>query len=185
MISHIVGKKYFANHPACLSTSLCDSIITHAECQGFIPATLNDGSLDLNFRNCGRCITFNCFHSDVVAAISDFLPRTYRQRKLIGINHCFRILKYKAGQFFNAHYDDPIRLPIGRTELTVMIYLNENYEGGQTTFVHDTSVDEFSEQRLRQKTGDMLIFDHGILHKGEEVFNGIKYVLRTDVIYSK
>ena len=57
---------------------------------------------------------------------------------------------------------------------TFMIYLNDDYEGGQTTFNHVT---------IEPKQGTALIFQHDLEHEGKAVTQGIKYVLRTDIMY--
>ena len=57
-----------------------------------------------------------------------------------------------------------------------MIYLNEEFEGGETKF------DKFS---IIPKTGMALVFPHHLLHQGNSVVSGVKYVLRTDVMYER
>ena len=55
-----------------------------------------------------------------------------------------------------------------------MIYLNDNYVGGETTF---------NEISILPKQGKALIFQHDLEHEGSSVIQGIKYVLRTDIMY--
>jgi hypothetical protein len=55
-----------------------------------------------------------------------------------------------------------------------MIYLNDDFTGGETLFENCT---------IRPQTGMALFFIHHIRHKGETVAAGRKYVLRTDVMY--
>ena len=55
-----------------------------------------------------------------------------------------------------------------------MVYLNDNFQGGDTTFCGLRS-------RLRQ--GMFLLFLHNLYHEGSEVTQGVKYVLRYDVMY--
>ena len=57
-----------------------------------------------------------------------------------------------------------------------MIYLNEEFEGGETSFDDVT---------IRPKTGTALCFIHELKHEGCPVKNGIKYALRSDIIYKK
>jgi prolyl 4-hydroxylase len=58
-----------------------------------------------------------------------------------------------------------------------MIYLNEDFAGGETTFPE-------WDVCITPKTGMMLLFRHELLHAGEAVTRGRKYVLRSDVMYS-
>ena len=57
-----------------------------------------------------------------------------------------------------------------------MIYLNEDFEGGETAFEHTV---------VRPRLGSALLFFHAILHEGREVTRGQKYVLRSDVMYAR
>ena len=57
-----------------------------------------------------------------------------------------------------------------------MVYLNEDCEGGSTSFRLDNI-------RIQPKTGSLLIFEHRLWHQGEEVKAGSKYVLRTDIMF--
>lgn len=58
--------------------------------------------------------------------------------------------------------------------LTFMIYLNEGYTGGET---------RFESVSVAGKPGMALVFEHELLHEGAEVTAGVKYVLRSDVMY--
>jgi prolyl 4-hydroxylase len=55
-----------------------------------------------------------------------------------------------------------------------MIYLNEGYDGGETRFESLSVVG---------KLGMARVFEHELLHEGAEVASGVKYVLRSDVMY--
>jgi len=58
-----------------------------------------------------------------------------------------------------------------------MVYLNEDFTGGTTAF-HDFGVE------ATPRTGAALLFQHQLLHEGCVVRSGIKYVLRSDVMYA-
>ena len=69
---------------------------------------------------------------------------------------------------------------------TFMVYLNENFEGGTTSFTIDqSSVSTGGVVGVTPKTGIALLFHHPILHRGDPVTAGRKYVLRTDVMYGR
>ena len=55
-----------------------------------------------------------------------------------------------------------------------MIYLNDNYQGGETSF---------NDVIIKPKQGMALIFQHDVEHAGNPVTQGAKYVLRTDIMY--
>jgi predicted 2-oxoglutarate/Fe(II)-dependent dioxygenase YbiX len=65
--------------------------------------------------------------------------------------------------------------------LTVQLYLNEGFKGGETTFI-DTD-DPKHRVAFPIKTGQVLIFEHRIVHEGTAVKEGRKYTMRTDVMY--
>ena len=55
-----------------------------------------------------------------------------------------------------------------------MIYLNDNFKGGET---------RFNNLIVAPKKGSALVFYHYLEHEGAEVLQGIKYVLRTDIMF--
>jgi prolyl 4-hydroxylase len=58
---------------------------------------------------------------------------------------------------------------------TFLIYLNDDFEGGETEFQ-----DLFT---IKPKTGDLLVFYHPYKHEGKLLVSGYKYALRSDVMY--
>eukprot|EP01038_Epipyxis_sp_PR26KG_P010029 gene10029-13485_t len=121
------------------------------------------------------------------------------QWRFHSLNPCLRLCKYHPGGHFGPHYDsdfviDPLLL---RSIKTFMIYLNDDYEGGTTNFSesHNLYIDPdrniycSPEDKIYSKVkaycGDCLIFDHKILHEGEQVRSGCKYIMRTEIIYEK
>src|SRR5262249_2465416 len=105
----------------------------------------------------------------------DYVPKYVGNWSAIGVNERFRFYRYDVGQQFDWHYDGAFERSNGdRSRLTFMIYLNDNFEGGHTSFENTNVV---------PKVGLALFFIHQIRHKGQPVTNGRKYVLRTDVMY--
>lgn len=99
--------------------------------------------------------------------------------KPYGLNERLRYYRYKDGQQFKPHVDGSFKRGEGDLSLiTMLIYLNEEFEGGETTFVLDFL-------QIKPKTGMVLLFDHKLMHTGRPVTKGVKYVLRTDVMYKK
>lgn len=95
-----------------------------------------------------------------------------------GLNERFRFYRYDPGQRFAGHMDMGYCRPDASemSLVTLMIYLNDDFEGGATRFF---------EHRLQvtPEAGMGLFFVHEQLHEGSEVTRGRKYVLRTDVMY--
>ncbi|KAL9597595.1 MAG: hypothetical protein Q9219_005034 [cf. Caloplaca sp. 3 TL-2023] len=111
------------------------------------------------------------------------------------LNERMRFLKYTKGQYFRPHCDGSYVTPDGDeiSYFTLHLYLNEQeplvpgakVEGGATRF-HSLSWDEEKYFDVEAKTGRVLIFQHrDLLHSGDDVRNGVKYTLRTDLMFKK
>jgi hypothetical protein len=106
------------------------------------------------------------------------LPRDIDGRAPVGANERLRCYRYAKGQRFKPHFDGAFtRSATESSELTLMVYLNDGFVGGETAFLD-------LEQVVTPKRGMALLFTHRILHEGCEVLNGLKYVLRSDVMYA-
>jgi predicted 2-oxoglutarate/Fe(II)-dependent dioxygenase YbiX len=104
-----------------------------------------------------------------------FVPARLGNSQAIGLNELFRFYRYQRGHQFKGHYDESyIRNAEEASYFTFMVYLNDNFQGGDTTF---------RGLRIRPRQGMALIFLHSLYHEGSEVTQGVKYVLRSDVMY--
>jgi predicted 2-oxoglutarate/Fe(II)-dependent dioxygenase YbiX len=98
-----------------------------------------------------------------------------------GLNERFRFYRYDVGQKFAPHSDGYFERDNGeRSQLTFMVYLNDDFEGGTTNF-HQAR----PPLRVRPQQGMALVFAHRQLHEGAPVVRGRKYVLRSDVMYRR
>lgn len=96
----------------------------------------------------------------------------------VGVFLPLRVYRYEVGQRFGLHHDQPyLREDGARSLLTLLVYLNDDFGGGETDFPEQR-------QRITPRTGDALWFQHMLLHAGLAVRDGAKYVLRSDVLYS-
>ena len=100
--------------------------------------------------------------------------------QVVGANERFRCYRYKRGMRFAMHSDGAFyRSEREQSWYTLMVYLNEEFEGGNTTFFVEPEVS------IRPRTGMALLFQHPIVHEGSEVTSGVKYVVRTDLMYRR
>lgn len=53
-------------------------------------------------------------------------------------------------------------------------------KGGETTFLNNSLNVRIP---VVPKPGRVLIFEHQLLHEGSKLIDGIKYVIRTDIMY--
>mmetsp|Transcript_57075 Transcript_57075/g.144889 ORF Transcript_57075/g.144889 Transcript_57075/m.144889 type:complete len:465 (-) Transcript_57075:234-1628(-) len=105
-----------------------------------------------------------------------------------GLNECWRLSKYHPSDRFEKHVDTCFQRSYDLTSmLTVNIYLNDGFGGGSTRFYfndHDSA--DFT---VDPEAGTCLLFrqppGHSYVHDGEEVRSGLKYLLRSDVMYQR
>lgn len=114
-----------------------------------------------------------------------------------GLNECLRFCKYNPGDFFRKHCDACfVRSEDEQSMFTCMFYLKGAFEGGATRFLSSTSCDISSQFKLADDSEVlasvmpepgmcMLFFQPGLLHEGEDLQSGLKYLLRTDVMYRR
>ncbi|MBO6934231.1 MAG: 2OG-Fe(II) oxygenase [Deltaproteobacteria bacterium] len=106
------------------------------------------------------------------------LPERLGELSLGGLNERLRMYRYAPGQRFAPHMDHWYRPTDTRiTLLTVLVYLNDDFEGGETAFM------EQLEETVHPKPGLVAIFQHKIRHEGCPVRSGHKYAIRSDVYY--
>ncbi|MEZ4385599.1 MAG: 2OG-Fe(II) oxygenase [Nannocystaceae bacterium] len=105
--------------------------------------------------------------------------RRWNESTAVGFNERLRFYRYGPGQRFAIHRDGLFRRPdrSAFSRMSFLVYLSEAVEGGETE-LFDLGV-------VAPRMGMALCFPHGCLHEGRAVTAGVKYVLRTDVMYSR
>ena len=162
-----------------LTAKECDDFIGFSENKGFERAKVNvDGrQVEMTMvRNNERLLnTDHNLANQFWLKLREFHPLKLGNSKAIGLNELFRFYKYSVGQRFKRHRDGSfVRNELEFSCYTFMIYLNDDFSGGETEFEHDT---------IRPKKGTALLFKHELRHEGKALLEGVKYVLRTDVMY--
>ncbi|KYQ89574.1 hypothetical protein DLAC_09529 [Tieghemostelium lacteum] len=123
--------------------------------------------------------------------IKQFVPDEFNLARKYSLNERLRFLRYGPGQEFKTHMDGQYQRERGprvgdRSYVTVQLYLNEGMKGGETTFFETyADCDNNNGIPVIPKMGSVLIFQHDILHEGSILKKGIKYVMRTDVMYTQ
>lgn len=162
-----------------LSLKECEDIIFFSEHKGYDEAkvSLSSGAKMLKgIRNNYRLI-----YTDEVLAqkywtkVKAFCPSKIEEHEVLGLNEQFRFYRYEENQRFKRHIDGRFkRNSQEESRITFMIYLNEDFEGGQTAFDDIT---------IEPKTGSALCFIHEQKHESTPIKKGTKYVLRSDIMY--
>lgn len=164
-----------------LSERECSEWIRFSEIEGYEIAKIVQGRkqvLNRAIRNNDRVI-----YDDEELAKNyfirshDFLISDLSISRVSGLNSRFRFYKYSVGQHFKQHQDGSYIKNINEwSEFTFMVYLNDNFKGGETKFLRSI---------VEPKRGSLLLFKHELVHEGCTVQEGTKYVLRTDVMYQR
>ncbi len=159
----------------------CKGFIDMAEKEGFQESLIRtkDGEvMNKDIRDNDRVIWDNRQVADQLwSMVKEYMPYDIDGFEPIGLNERFRFYRYKDGQQFKPHVDGPYKISeTEKSKITLLIYLNDDFEGGETTLVLEG-------EEIIPKAGSMFLFEHKIMHCGRPVTKGVKYVMRTDVMY--
>ena len=168
--------------PAVFTAAECADWIARIQSAGTEVATINTkrgSQVDSQIRNNRRVIFDDRdWANTLFERVKDQVPQTIHDMSLAGVNERLRCYEYQPGHRFAPHSDGAfIRDEGERSWYTYMVYLNEGFEGGETLFFVEPEV------VITPKAGAALIFQHPIIHEGSEVNAGVKYVVRTDLMY--
>ena len=92
----------------------------------------------------------------------------------VGLPKDLRFYKYSPGQRFKMHKDGPWTERGLTSRLTFLVYLNDCFVGGET---------DFRDFKVSPRAGNAVLFIHDTWHEGAAVTEGVKYVLRSDILY--
>lgn len=164
-----------------LPVERCEEYISYVERGSPMPAPIagHGGEvLDPTIRNNTRIMWDDAEEADgLLLLVRERVPDRMLGMSLRGANPRLRLYRYDVGQRHGPHWDSVVELPGGlRSLVTLVFYLNDDFEGGETDFPE-------LQQRVQPMTGRALLFQHRILHEAMEVAAGVKYVLRTDILY--
>jgi prolyl 4-hydroxylase len=167
-----------------LSAQECQDLILWTEREGYSEAPINTafGMQRIpEVRNNERVMVDDHQRADWLwERLREHLPLEWEGWRVVGLNERLRYYRYHPGQYFRWHHDGCFRRSREeRSMLTLMVYLNDDFLGGETQF------DVGLRHAVRPERGSALVFEHQVRHQGEEVFDGTKYVLRTDVMYRR
>ncbi|CZR65401.1 uncharacterized protein PAC_15301 [Phialocephala subalpina] len=196
-----------------LSPNECEQIIAAAEKIGFTPdAPIRAEGEEISIlAHNFYWIVDTAFCTKLWARVAGLVPENVGGKKVRGLNRRFRVYRYVPGAEYRAHIDgawppsgiDPTNdtyiydssPPDAKQSslFTFLIYLNDEFDAGETTFflpsAREGSMNAYSVKPIQ---GSVAMFPHGetegsLLHEGTGVRQGdkpsAKYVIRTDVLY--
>ena len=188
------------------------NVFTAQECEDFIKQTEELGYLEDAAVSLPRSVRHNdnitwvvddLTHDIIWNRCKDYMidnKEIFYGKKTLGINKRFRFYKYSEGDFFKLHSDGswPGSRVVNKeliadfykdrySQMTFLILLSEDFQGGETQFI----VNKNGEKELvniRTPKGGVLCFPHGLhplhcLHSSNTITSGIKYIIRTDVLF--
>jgi len=137
-----------------------------------------EAEVDLETRNNTRVMWDDATEADgLLDRVASKIPRVLSGMELAGGNPRLRLYRYGPGEHHGPHWDTVVELDNGvRSLLTLVFYLNDDFEGGETDFPE-------LGQCIVPRVGRALLFQHRVLHTATDVRRGEKLVLRTDVLY--
>jgi predicted 2-oxoglutarate/Fe(II)-dependent dioxygenase YbiX len=175
-----------------LSAMECDAFINFSESRRYeeAPVTTERGMIVMKeLRNNDRVMVDDVeMAASLYGKLAAFAPpRVKKKWAPVGLNERLRFYRYDVGQQFDWHLDGYFERDGGeRSFFTFMIYLNDDFEGGGTSFRDDGfGANSFGALRVTPKKGMALLFHHPIPHRGDPVTVGRKYILRTDIMYAR
>jgi len=190
--------KYFARVVRhVLTPAECAELISCINRKGFTPALVNIGEgrqqLATETRDTYRVIVDNePLSSYLMEVLREHLPQKMMGRqgslcRIEELNERCRFLCYTPGQVFERHYDGMYIRPDEHlkgcdfSRVTVQLYLHDVPEenGGATTFIGDTDV-----LGVQPMQGSCLLFTQDLYHEGSKLTSGLKYTMRTEVMYT-
>ncbi len=189
------------------STKECRSIIAAMESVGFLPDApiRDDGAASSILAHNVYWMVDQAFHDMLWSRVAPHIPAHVTGRRARGINRRFRVYRYVPGAEYRVHFDGAwppsgIHAQTGKylydasppdakqsSLFTFLVYLNDDFEGGETTFFTPSIRDGvMNAHPVRPMMGSVALFPHGeskgaLLHEGTGVRKGAKYIIRTDV----
>jgi hypothetical protein len=166
-----------------LSPDECAEMIARIDAAGPSLAPINQAEgpvVDIRTRSNSRVM----FDDPALAArlferVRGHVPVALQGLRVVGANERVRCYRYDVGQRFAPHYDGSfVRDDAERSLLTLLVYLNDGFSGGETAFP-DLG------QSITPRAGMALLFQHAILHEGCAIRAGVKYAVRSDVMYRR
>ncbi len=163
--------------PHFLSNDECDMYITEIiNKQKIVNFTngsnfKNDKYIDKNLAEYFYLKIENIFGQELVNKINIVKP-----------NNLIMTGMYELKQQFGLHTDTGLyydKINKQKSRFTLLVYLNDNYEKGETSFYYD----DFNHMMdIKPEKGMALIFDINLWHKGNEVFKENKFWIGCEII---
>ena len=195
-----------------LSNDECKRLISISEQLGFLPDAAV--SLPRSIRHNDSLTWIVDQQTDAIiwqriAHLMDDRQAIFGGCKALGINARFRFNRYSRDDYFKPHSDGAWpgsriidgelianAYPDRYSQMTFLMLLSENFEGGETRFLVNaedptqpaTRTSGVKNIDIRTPAGGVLCFPHGshplhCIHSSVAITEGVKYIIRSDVLF--
>jgi hypothetical protein len=200
-----------------LSAQECQAFMDTTEALGYLPDAPVSLSRDVRHNDnvtwvvdetTDQLIWQRCAHLMPALGLID-TGDVFDGREAVAINARFRFYRYRKGDFFKFHTDGAWpgsrvidqqlvgnAYPNRYSEMTFLIYLSDDFDGGATRFrVNGNDPHEVVNRHepikdvdIRTPAGSVLCFPHGShplhrVHSSVPITRGTKYIIRSDVLF--
>lgn len=108
------------------------------------------------------------------------LRRSEASLEVTSLFPVWRTYRYDMGDRFIRHRDGAKNMYGQTSKWTVLVYLNDDFTGGDTVFYPETDSGVCGNLVVKPMKGTMVLFEHRTWHASTPVQSGTKFVLRTD-----
>ena len=159
-----------------------DNVLTDNECKNFIES-ISQKQDTIKFSDSGIFKNDKYIDEELSQKIFNKIPSKYRSMyNFKRPNNLIMTAMYEPGNSFGLHTDTGLYYDTTKREKTtntLLIYLNDDYEGGKTQFYDDNG----NKTRLiTPQKGKCLIFDINLWHQGNPITKGTKYWIGIEII---
>jgi prolyl 4-hydroxylase len=158
------------------------NVLTNDECEYFKNKIDNKRDV-INFTNSGNFKNDKFIDIELATKLYNTIPNDIiLENKILRPNKLIMTGMYTPNQSFGIHTDTGLYYNVNDKEsskFTYLIYLNDNFEGGETQFYDDYLIPT---QTIFPQQGKGLLFDISLNHRGNLINNGNKYWIGIELI---
>lgn len=156
------------------------NFLTDKECDFFIEK-INKKENIINFTMSGNFKNDKYINNELAQSFFYKVKKTLNIN-ILRANNLIMTGKYTKNNEFGLHTDTGLYFDFIKKEksnYTLLIYLNDNFKGGYTTFYDNNLKKTVS---IKPKKGMALLFDISLWHKGCKILKGEKYWVGCEII---
>lgn len=153
------------------------------ECETYKQLIVNPPKESYNFTDSGIFKNRKFIDTTLTEVFYNKLMKHFEPSDLlVRPNNLIMTGHYEEGEQFNLHTDTGLyynRNTKEKSRWTLLIYLNEDYEGGHTQFYDDSWN---LRETIKPEKGKALLFDIDLWHRGDNIKIGKKYWIGCEII---